>query len=90
MKKRMTPKQAERQDHRTNGKYAKTNACYQCGKSAGVEYFSDRRTDTTGANGEHFRDLGLILCKRCCAKSDGLDDAEAFVFLSAGANWVKS
>lgn len=83
-----TAKQTERQSnkHRSGGKYAKVNPCYVCGKSAGVDYCSDR-ADTIGENGEDFGDLGLCLCEKCAEKSAAMSDADAFAFLSAGVAW---
>ena len=54
-------KQKARQESefRENGRYAKVNPCYACGKSAGVEYFSHPLTDTNG-----WHDAALCLCKK--------------------------
>jgi hypothetical protein len=65
-----TPAQRERQklEHRENGRYAKVNPCYVCGKSAGIDYYSHHDTDVTIGD-----DL-LVLCKKCgirLAKYDG-------------------
>lgn len=78
----MSPKQAERQNHRTRGAYAKVHPCYVCGVSAGVDYYSDRRTDTGD-----FGDVALVLCKACCDKGDAMPDGEALAFYSAGKRW---
>jgi hypothetical protein len=88
MKTPRTAKQTERQstDHRTAGRYAKVNPCYVCGKSAGVDYYSDR-ADTTGENGEDFGDLGLCLCEKCANKSAAMSDADAYKFLANGVAW---
>ena len=58
----ITSAQKERQDYRENGKYARVNPCYVCGKSAGVNYYSHQ--DTDGTIGDEL----LILCKKCGAK----------------------
>jgi hypothetical protein len=68
----MSRRQESRQKHREqSGKYAKVNPCYHCGKSAGDDYCSDRRTDN------EFNDEGLCLCRACCDFLDGLADEEA-------------
>ena len=78
-----TPAQRERQDsqHRDGGKYAKVNPCYLCGKSAGVNYSSDRRTDTTDSAGNDWGDIALVLCARCAKKLDAMPDAEAYALM---------
>jgi hypothetical protein len=44
------------------GRYAELHPCYVCGKSAGENYFSDRRTDTLTPTGEDFGDMiGALL-----------------------------
>ncbi|MCJ7766805.1 hypothetical protein MUP79_00235, partial [Candidatus Bathyarchaeota archaeon] len=55
----MTPARQERQHerHRSHGKYAETNPCEICGKSAGINYWSYPDTGSTG--------YGLVVCKRC-------------------------
>jgi len=62
MSKERTPAQQCRQsrDFRNNGRYAKVNPCYHCGKSAGVNYCSHPQTDIGD-----FADLGLCLCVPC-------------------------
>ncbi len=82
----MSEKQAERQrpEHRSNGRYAKTNPCYCCGQSAGVEYYSDHRTDT----GE-FGDVALVLCEACATKGEKMSDADALAFYRAGKRWTR-
>ena len=67
----LTPKQRQRQDHRDEGRYAKVNPCYHCGKSAGVNYCSHRETDRA------FDDEGLVLCQSCCAFLESLPTYEA-------------
>ena len=75
----MTQLQINRQKHRANdGKYAKVNACYICSKSAGVDYFSDRRTDSRYSEGNEWGDQALCLCGRCAGKLDKLPDGKAF------------
>jgi hypothetical protein len=66
-----TWKQIERQrnQYRDNGKYAKMNPCYVCGKSAGADYWS--HPDSDGL----INDELLCLCKNCydkLCKVDGL------------------
>lgn len=66
-----TPIQQERQNYRkANGQYAEVNTCYRCGKSAGVNYRSDRRTDGL------VDDEALCLCAKCCKYMDKLSDAD--------------
>lgn len=67
----MTPAQQERQTHRDNGKYAKVNPCYVCGKSAGVDYYSHQDTDGP------INDELLVLCKKCCNKLSKYDGKTA-------------
>jgi hypothetical protein len=63
-----TAAQRERQDHRKKGgQYAKVNPCECCGKSAGVNYYSDDRCN--GPTG-----LGLVLCSKCASKLAKLPD----------------
>ena len=57
-----TKKQIERQRFREAGKYAKVNPCQLCGKSAGVDYCSDRRTDSVDSCGNRWADIALALC----------------------------
>jgi hypothetical protein len=56
--------QNERQRHRDNGKYAKVNPCYRCGKSAGVDYCSFL-ADTTDECSNAWDDKALCVCGRC-------------------------
>jgi len=76
----MTRNQALRQssDYRDKGRYAKVNPCYRCGKSAGVDYLSDRRTDMTDSCGNKWDDIALCICQRCAVYLDKLDDAAAW------------
>ena len=69
-----TPAQKERQDHRSNGKYAKVNPCQCCGKSAGVNYYSHRLTDTGD-----WGDRALTLCKKCAVATDHITDVKEFL-----------
>ena len=80
----MTEAQTERQrpEHRAKGRYAKVNPCNVCGKSSGVDYVSDRRTDTGD-----FGDLALCLCDRCATKGDKMNDVDALAFYKAGVRW---
>ena len=66
-----TEKQKERQKYRENGRYAKVNPCYVCGKSAGVDYCS--HPDTDGAIGDEL----LCLCEKCGKKFGNLPGKEA-------------
>ena len=74
----MTARQRERQQHRASGKYAKVNPCYRCGKSAGLDYYSDERTDTVDSQGNAWGDHALCLCGQCAAHMHTLDDAAAW------------
>ena len=78
-----TRNQVRRQDneHRENGRYAKVNPCNLCGKSAGQDYNSDRRTDTTDSEGVDWGDIALVLCAKCARKLDGMPDGEAYALL---------
>lgn len=74
---KMTLNQKERQNHReNNGRYAKVNPCYRCGKSAGVDYYADRRTD--GLIG----DEALVLCAECFTVLDKMMDEELLAEIS--------
>lgn len=71
----MTPKQRQRQDseYRARGKYAKVNPCYRCGKSAGIDYCSDHRTDTDIGD-RAIGDQALCLCDPCGTYMANLTD----------------
>jgi hypothetical protein len=76
-----TWKQNERQRTRKAGRYSKMNPCELCGKSAGADYFSDDRCNTTsvdriGAAGVPYGagGPGLVLCGKCASRLAGLDD----------------
>ena len=78
-----TPIQQERQNYRrANGQYAEVNTCYRCGKSAGVDYYSDRRTDNL------VNDEALCLCAKCAKYMDKLSDADFLTEISS-ANYGK-
>lgn len=66
----MTPAQQRRQKHRDSGKYAKVNPCYRCGKSAGDNYWSDRRTDSL------LNDEAICLCTPCRDLLDKMTDEQ--------------
>lgn len=61
----MSRRQAERQRHRRNGKYARVNPCYLCNKSAGEDYTSHPLTDANGSDGVGFGDMALCICAKC-------------------------
>ena len=64
-----TRKQVERQHHRnSNGRYARMNACELCGKSAGVDYYSDERCNATG--------IGLVLHRSCADRLASMNDEQ--------------
>lgn len=83
-KSQQTTKQKERQqpEYRTRGKYAKVNPCNVCGKSAGVDYLSDHRTDTTDSAGNHWGDIALCLCGKCATRLADLPDQQAYEIVS--------
>ena len=70
---KMSPAQHERQSeqHRENGKYAKVNPCYVCGKSAGVNYYAHHDTDGL------INDELLCIRKSCFNKYDKYDGKTA-------------
>ena len=78
-----TRNQIRRQDNenRENGRYAKVNPCMLCGKSAGQDYYSDRRTDTVDSAGNNWGDIALVLCAKCSRKLDAMSDVEAYALL---------
>lgn len=60
-----TTKQHQRQQYRDRaGRYGEVNKCQRCGKSAGVDYCSDMRTDTN-ILGVSVGDEALCLCDKC-------------------------
>lgn len=76
----MSDKQNARQDkqYRNNGKYAVVNQCYRCGKGAGVDYFSDERSDKKVLD-RWIGDEALCLCQKCADFMAKLTDAEFLV-----------
>ncbi len=87
----MTPRKRERQDYRsTDGRYATVNPCQICGRSAGIDYCSDRRTDCVDSAGNSWGDKALCLCGRCATKLEKLADAAAYAIVSgtAPAPWL--
>lgn len=73
---KMTPAQNKRQAYRSRGQYAKVNPCYRCGKSAGEDYRSDRRTD------DLIDDQAMCLCDPCANLLAALTDEELFIELA--------
>lgn len=75
-----TSAQRERQQtkHRDNGRYAKVNPCYICGKSAGIDYLSDHRSDSTDSEGNEWNDEALCLCGTCGPALAKLPDGQAY------------
>ena len=75
----MTPKQRDRQRHRSRGgQYAQVNPCYRCGKSAGVDYCSGKHTDSVDSLGNVWHDHALCLCEPCAVYLNALSDADAW------------
>ena len=72
-------KQQERQQHRTQGKYAKVNPCYCCGKSAGVDYASHPMTDRTDPGGRDWGDTAICLCPTCLKETEHLQFVSDFL-----------
>jgi hypothetical protein len=65
----LTSRQIERQKVREGGKYSKYPRCELCGKMVvSGEHWSDSRCNATG--------VGLILHKRCCHKSEQMNNKE--------------
>lgn len=84
----LSPAQRQRQakEHRSGGQYAKVNPCNACGKSAGVNYFSDHRTDVI----DGFSDY-ICLCRKCAAKGEAIEDPEAaLAFYANGGSGKKA
>ena len=75
----MTPRQRQRQgkQYRDGGKYAKVNACYRCGKSAGIDY-SSFNADITDSLGNDWNDKALCVCESCCIYLGTLSDVQAW------------
>jgi hypothetical protein len=69
---------AQQRNRTTRGRYDDGPKCNRCGKSAGHDYYSDRRTDTTDSAGNQWADIALVLCHRCCYHLEALPDAEAY------------
>jgi hypothetical protein len=79
----MTYAQNERQRHRRrNGQYDEVFPCYRCGKSAGVDYFSSRYTDTVDEDGRHWGDELLCLCEPCAKHMTPMTGAQCFAEVS--------
>lgn len=76
-KDKLSSKQRERQSvhYRDNGRYSKTNPCYRCGKSAGVDYFSVL-ADTSDSLGNHWSDTALCLCLKCAMYLEELTEKD--------------
>lgn len=72
-----TAAQQERQDTRSEGtgRYRRLNPCEGCPRSAGANFFSDRRCNSTGK--------GLVLCKRCADALCDVPDAEYLAWFEA-------
>lgn len=51
-------------EHRDNGRYAKTNPCEVCDKSAGIDYYSHPLCNKWG--------YGVVLCKKCAKATEGM------------------
>lgn len=67
----LTDNQIERQKVRENGKYSNYPKCELCGKKVPPhKYYSDERCNIGG--------VGLVLCKKCCVKSDEMHNKEFF------------
>ena len=66
----------QRTRSRDTGRYSKLNPCEICGKSAGVEYFSHPLCN-------EMRGDGLVLCRRCCGKTEELDAAGYAAYVKA-------
>ena len=81
----MTPTQKARQadEYREDGKYAKVNPCYVCGKSAGVDYFG--HPDSDGLIDDEL----LCLCKDCYNKLSKYDGKTAIAIAFGGAKEPK-
>lgn len=79
-------RQRQRQDkeYRINGKYAKVNPCYCCGKSAGVNYNSHPLTDTGD-----WADIALCLCLKCYDRTKELTDVQDFLKIRTFDPWGK-
>lgn len=60
-------------DFRENGKYAKVNPCYGCGKSAGVNYLSHPLTDCGD-----WHDAAICLCRKCAVATQDMTDVKEF------------
>jgi hypothetical protein len=73
MKRSYTQRVRQESEYRSNGRYAKVNPCYACGKSSGVEYFSHPLTDT-----KNWHDAALCLCRKCAKATDHMTDVNEF------------
>jgi hypothetical protein len=72
-----TQYQIDRDETRSEstGRFTKLNPCEVCDKSAGANYYSDDRCNTTG--------FGLCLCKRCAKKLGQMTDSEYLAVFQA-------
>lgn len=77
MKKERSAAQNARQarEHRKGGKYAVTNPCFRCGKSAGIDYFSVL-ADTTDPLGNSWDDVALCVCQKCAMYLENLVETD--------------
>lgn len=75
MKSYWTRNRKERQAHRENGKYAKVNPCYRCGKSAGADYCSVN-ADSSDSIGNNWNDIALCLCEPCATYLQAFTDSD--------------
>lgn len=71
----MTPNQEQRQkrEYRKKGRYAKVHPCCICSRSAGVNYFSHRDTDSSRVVADRL----LVLCVSCYNKTSSMTGVEA-------------
>jgi hypothetical protein len=79
---KFTQARIERQapEHRCNGKYAKTNPCELCGKSAGIDFCSLECLNATG--------LGQYICEKCAKKiwNGQMTEAQALEIIKSRKN----
>lgn len=73
MKRSVAQRERQSRDHRVNGRYAATNPCMCCGKSAGIDFFSHPLTDTGG-----WDDMALVLCNKCFSATQDMTDPNQF------------
>lgn len=78
--------QSRQRARNSAGRYEEHYPCFRCGKSAGADYTSDRRTDEVLSSGYRVDDRALCLCLPCGAHTNALGD-DAFEAELRDSRW---